>query len=72
MLATDPASSARNPNPVASDSRLFSDVTKVDCEEALVGLQLMVGCGVRLCADGAQLAEYVVTITKALAELPYR
>ena len=72
MLATDPASSTHNPNPAASDSRLFSDVTKVDCEEALVGLQLMVGCGVRLCADGAQLAEYVVTITKALAEVPYR
>ena len=72
VLATDPASSVRNPKSVASDSRRFSDVTRVDCEEALVGLQLVVGCGVRLCANGAQLAEYVVTITKALAEVPYQ
>lgn len=73
VLATDQAFSARNPKPTtASDSRRFSDVTRVDCEEALVGLQLVVGCGVRLCANGAQLAEYVVTITKALAEVPYQ
>ena len=56
----------------SSSGRMFSDVTRVDCEEALVGLQLAVGCGVRMCADGAQLAEYVVTLTKSLAELPFK
>lgn len=71
VLATDPSSSADNSN-TTSSSRLFSDVTRVDYEEALVELQLVTGCGVRMCASGVQLAHYVVSITKALAEVPYQ
>ncbi len=56
----------------SSSSSLFSDVTRVDCEEAMVGLQLALGCGVRMCASADELAEYVITMTKAIAELPFK
>lgn len=51
---------------------MFSDVSRVECEEALVRLQLRNGCVSRMCEDGEQLAEYVVSLTKALCESYYR
>ncbi len=56
----------------SSSSSPFSDVTRVDCEEAMVGLQLALGVGVRMFAIAEQLAEYVLTMTKAIADQPFK
>ena len=50
----------------------FSDVSRLDCEEAMVGLQVTTGCSMRLCEEPALVSELIVTYTKALAEAPYR
>lgn len=47
---------------------MFSNVSRVECEEALVRLQLKTGCVARMCEDEEQLAGYVVTLTKAISE----
>ena len=47
---------------------MFSDVSRVECEEAMVRLQLARGCVCRLCETGEELAGYVVTLTKAISE----
>lgn len=47
---------------------MFSDVTRVDCEEALVRLQLKSGCIARMCENDEQLAGYIVSLTKAISE----
>ena len=49
-----------------------AEVTQVECEEALIQLQLSSTTVVRLCEDGSQLADLIVTFTKALAEAPYK
>lgn len=51
---------------------MFSDVNRVECEEALVRLQLRSGCVVHMFEDGEQLAGYVVTLTKALCDAHYQ
>lgn len=48
------------------------EVTWVECEEALVDLQLTSRTVVRMCEGGSQLADLVITFTKALAETPYK
>ena len=50
----------------------FSDVSRLDCEEAMVGLQVTTGCSMRLCEEPGLVSELMVTYTKALAEAPYR
>ena len=47
---------------------MFSDVTRLDCEEVLVDVQLVLGPVVRMCEGPEELAEYVVTMTKAISE----
>ena len=44
----------------------------MECEEALVNLQLTNRTVVRMCEDGSQLADLIITFTKALAETPYK
>ncbi|XP_064406731.1 crossover junction endonuclease EME1-like isoform X2 [Halichondria panicea] len=51
-----------------SSQRMFSDVTRLDCEEVLVDMQLVLGPVVRMCEGPEELAEYVVTMTKAISE----
>lgn len=51
---------------------MFSDVSRVECEEALVRLQLRTGCVVHMFEDGEQLAGYVVMLTKALSDAHYQ
>ncbi len=51
-----------------SSQRMFSDVTRLDCEEVLVDVQLVLGPVVRMCEGPEELAEYVVTMTKAISE----
>jgi hypothetical protein len=51
---------------------MFSDVSRVECEEALVRLQLRTGCVVHLFEKGEQLGNYVVTLTKALSDAHYQ
>ena len=46
----------------------FSDVSRLDCEEALVRLQLKYGCVARMCEDEEEMAHYVISLTKALCE----
>lgn len=48
------------------------EVTWVDCQAAIVSLQLMIGCSVRLCPGPEELAEYVFTLTKAVSEKPFQ
>lgn len=47
-------------------------VSRVDVEEALVDLQLTVGCVVRMCETDQELASYITMMTKAVAEAPYK
>ena len=58
--------------PVSSKERLFSDVTSVDCMEALAGLQLTTNCVARMCKDKQELAMHIAVMTKALSEAHYR
>ena len=44
----------------------------MDCQEAIVSLQLQTHCTVRLCTGPEQLAEYILTLTKAVSEKPFR
>lgn len=37
-----------------------------------MSLQLVTGCSVRLCGDPEELAEHVLTVTKALTNKPFR
>lgn len=71
-VASTDTHSAPPTAPASTPIPAFSSVTKVDCEEALVGLQLTSGCPVRQCADGKQLAEHVITLTRAIAEAPFK
>ena len=38
----------------------------------MVGVQITTGCSISLCQDAAQVAELVVTYTKALGEQPFK
>ena len=51
---------------------MFSDVSRVECEEALVRLQLKTGCVVHMFEEGEQLAGYVVMLTKAISDAHYQ
>ena len=64
-------SSGRGKEKVPSED-IFSSVSQVDCEEALVRLQLSSKCVVRTCKDGTELAEYVLNLTKALCKSHYK
>ena len=59
-------------NMAKSSSRQFSDISRVHCEEVLVDVQLCTGCVLWMCEGGEQLADYVVTMTKAISESHYR
>ena len=54
------------------DDATYSDVSRLDVETAIVTLQLETLSVVRLCKDRKALAEYIFTLTKALAEAPHR
>jgi hypothetical protein len=54
------------------DSPDLPEVTWLDCHAAIVSLQLQAGCTVRLCAGPEKLAEYIITLTKAVSERPFR
>ncbi|XP_022102379.1 crossover junction endonuclease EME1-like isoform X2 [Acanthaster planci] len=47
-------------------------VTRVDVEEALVDLQLHVGCNVRFVETPAEVADMVAMFTKSVAETPFK
>ena len=51
---------------------MFSDVSWVDCMEAMAALQLTTNCVVRMCVNKQQLAEHVIVMTKALSEAHFR
>lgn len=51
---------------------MFGDVSRVECEEALVRVQLRNCCVCRMCEDGHELAGYVVSLTKALCDAHYK
>lgn len=51
---------------------MFSDVSRVECEEALVRLQLRSGCMAHMCEEEEQLVWLVVTMTKAISESHYQ
>lgn len=53
-------------------STVPSEVTWLDCQEAITSLQLQAGCTVRLCKGPEELAQYVFSLTKALSEKPFR
>lgn len=59
-------------NTATSSSRQFSDINRLHCEEVLVDVQLCTGCVLWMCEGGEQLADYVVTMTKAISESHYR
>ncbi|CAI8024649.1 Crossover junction endonuclease EME1 [Geodia barretti] len=48
-----------------------SEVTWTDCQEAIISLQLATGSSVRLCAGEEELAEHVLTLTKAVCNKPF-
>ena len=49
-----------------------SEVTWTDCQEAIISLQLATGSSVRLCSGAEELAEHVLTLTKAVCNKPFR
>jgi frataxin-like iron-binding protein CyaY len=51
---------------------MFSDVSWVDCMEALAALQLTTDCVARMLVNKQQLAEHVIVMTKALSEAHFR
>ena len=51
---------------------MFSDVSWVDCMEALASLQLTTNCVARMFVNKQQLAEHVIVMTKALSEAHFR
>ena len=51
---------------------MFGDVSRLECEEALVRVQLRNCCVCRMCEDGHELAAYVVSLTKALCDAHYK
>lgn len=51
---------------------MFSDVSWVDCMEALAALQLTTDCVARMFVNKQQLAEHVIVMTKALSEAHFR
>lgn len=53
-------------------SSVPSEVTWLDCQEAIISLQLQTGCTVRLCKGPEELAQYVFSLTKAISEKPFR
>lgn len=53
-------------------STVPSEVTWLDCQEAIISLQLQAGCTVRLCKGPEELAQYVFSLTKAMSEKPFR
>ena len=65
------APSTKGRKKVPSES-MFADVTRVDCEEALVRLQLRNGCAARMCEGGEQLAGHVLSLTRALSDSHYQ
>ena len=65
-------SNSRIPATNSSKERMFSDVSWVDCLEALAALQLSTNCVVRMCVNKQQLAEHVIVMTKALSEALFR
>ena len=51
----------------------FTDVSQLDCSQALVDLQLSHGgCVVRECEEEEDLVQLIVSSTKALADAPCR
>ena len=50
----------------------FSDVTRLDCEQMMVAVQLSSDSNIRLCKSSSQVTELIVTYTKSLAELPFK
>ena len=50
----------------ASSEEMFSGVSENDCEEAMIRLQLSSGCVVKICKTVAELASYVLCLTKSL------
>jgi crossover junction endonuclease EME1 len=48
-----------------------SEVTWTDCQEAIISLQLATGSSVRLCSGAEELAEHVLTLTKAVCNKPF-
>lgn len=67
----DQASTSKGRKKVPSE-KMFGDVSRVDCEEAVVQLQLRHGCVTRMCEDGQELAGYVISLTRAIADSPYQ
>ena len=51
---------------------MFADVSRVDCEEAMVRLQLQRGCMVRMCEGGEQLSGHVLSLTRAISDSYYK
>ncbi len=68
---TSDASQARKGKRVPT-KEMFSNVNRVECEEALVRLQLKHGCVTRMCNDVEELAFYIYSLTKALSEAHYQ
>ena len=71
VSSSNDVSSKRTQKRVPTEN-MFSDVSRVECEEAMVRLQLRNGCVTRVCKDGQQLALYILTLTKALCESHYQ
>ena len=57
---------------VGASSSALPEVTWLDCQEAIASLQLATGTSVRLCTGPEQLAEHVLTLTKAICKKPFR
>ena len=51
---------------------MFSNVSWVDCMEALASLHLTTDCVARMFVNKQQLAEHVIVMTKALSEAHFR
>lgn len=58
--------------PGSLSSTDLPEVTWLDCQAAIISLQLHSGCTVRLCPGSEQMAEYIITLTKAVSERPFR
>ncbi|XP_071815316.1 uncharacterized protein [Apostichopus japonicus] len=48
------------------------DVSRVQMEEALVDLQLQIGCNVRFCETPDAVSDFIAMFTKAVAEKPFK
>ncbi|XP_033630136.1 crossover junction endonuclease EME1-like isoform X1 [Asterias rubens] len=73
VLGSDPpvntAKTRRKKRPIED---ITTNVTRVDMEEALVDLQLHVGCNVRFVETPTEVADIVAMFTKSVAETPFK